>query len=163
MGVSLDDEEKGILKYLGRKYEEEATIDDLTKYLSDLGYGRFSKREFIDKMDHLIDLGYVRSRTEGKGKDRQEIFYLSKLALGLWGGVAKKRNLQGRGPQHDISRLFRRMMGALFLAMGLGLFAYEGPRLTGAVIGTHIQGFLTGALFIFFGLALLFIKPKKSR
>lgn len=76
MGVSLDDEEKGILKYLG-KYDEAVGLENIKRYLNNQGYGGFTSIELTDKLDYLVDVGYVRSKTEGKGDKREERFYLT--------------------------------------------------------------------------------------
>lgn len=159
MGVSLDDKEKGILRYLGKGYDESIDLESIQNYLGDKEYGDFSKKEVIGMLDHLMDTGYVRSKTEGKGDRREEKFYLSQSPLG---GKFKKMNLQGRGIIHDTSTLVKRLFGMIFLLAGLGLFLYESPNLTGAVIGPSTNGFLVGVLFIFVGLAFFFVKSKKN-
>lgn len=161
MAIHLDDEEKGILKYLGRRDEDSVTLNDITRYLDDMGYGGFSKREAENMLDHLIEAGYIRSRTEKIQNTRQQVFYLSRVPLA--GGKAKQKRLQGRGIIHDTSSLIRKLLGSVFLLMGLGLFAYEGPKLTGAVIGVHTGGFFVGGLFIFIALVLFFFNPKKNK
>lgn len=160
MAVSLDDEEKGILKYLGKGYEESINLENIQKYLGDKEYGNFNKRKVAEMLDHLIDTGYIRSRTEGKEDKREEKFYLTK---GIGAGVRKRMQLQGRGFFYDSSRLVKRLTGVVFLLMGIGLFIYQSPNLTGAVIGTPTNDFLVGGLFIFIALVLFFIKPKKIK
>jgi hypothetical protein len=160
MAISLYDEEKGILKYLPKDSEEAVTLKDITKYLTNMGYSNLGAREAENMVDHLIDAGYVRSRTEGRGDKREARFYLSKVPF--VGGKAKQKKLQGRGIVHDTSRLIKRIFGGIFLLIGLGLALYEGSNLTGAVIGIHTSGFLIGALFVFVGLAFFFVKPKKK-
>lgn len=159
MGVSLDDEEKGILKYLGN-YDEAVGLESIKRYLNNQGYGGFTSIELIEKLDNLANVGYVRSKTEGKGDKREEKFYLSRVPLG---GKFKRRSLQGRGIVHDTSNLVKRIFGCVFLLMGIGLLAYEAPNLTGAVIGVSTSGFLVGWLFILIALMFFFIKPKKSK
>jgi hypothetical protein len=104
----------------------------------------------------------VRSKTEGKGDNREEKFYLSKLFGGLEGGLRKRRSLQGRGILHDTSKLIKRLLGSVFLLMGVGLFVYESPNVTGAVIGNSTTDFIVGGVFILLALGLFFIKSKKS-
>lgn len=132
--VVLDKEEKGILRYLGKEDEGSVPLKDITNYLSSKGYN-LPLPDVEDKLDHLIDVGYVRSRTEGKGSNRVEKFYLSNLAAGLLGGVGKKRSLQGRGIKHDLKGLLKRAFGSIFLVFGVGLFLYD-ATLTGAVISS---------------------------
>ena len=96
-------------------------------------------------MNHLIDYGYVRSKTEGKGKEREEKFYLSNI---LGGGSRKRRNLQGRGIINDTSRLIKRLTGSFFFLVGLGFIGYEIFTPTGAVISSG-EGFNLTSLFSF--------------
>jgi hypothetical protein len=159
-------EEKGILKYLGRGYEESINLKDITKYLNESDYVddadkkmEFSIHKTRKMLDHLAETGYVRSKTEGKGSAREEKFYLAK---GMGAGVRKRMQLQGRGFFFDPSRLVKRLTGMVFLLVGIGLFVYQSHSLTGAVIGTPTNDFIVGALFIFIGLAFFFFKPKKK-
>jgi hypothetical protein len=149
MGVSLDDEEKGILRYLGKGYDESIDLESIQEYLGDKEYGNFSKKEVIGMLDHLMDTGYVRSKTEGKGDKREEKFYLAK---GVGAGVRKRMKLQGRGFFYEPSRLIKRLTGAVFLLIGIGLFVYEGSNATGAVIGSS-----SGVNPIFFFASILTI------
>jgi hypothetical protein len=148
------------LKYLDNKSGSNITIEDITNYLKKQDYEELSKKELRGKLDNLIDLGYVRAKTEGKGDKREEIFYLSEY---LGSGLRKKRNLQGRGIFNDTSRLIKRLLGSFFFLIGIGLFLYEMPGLTGAVIGPSTSGFLVSVLFVFVGVATFFINSKKKK
>ncbi|MCX6750820.1 MAG: hypothetical protein NTZ83_05155 [Candidatus Pacearchaeota archaeon] len=159
--IELSDEEKGIVRYLGKRGEKIITLDDIQKYLDSQQYKdndeKFNIKEVRGMMNHLHDVGYSSSKTVQRGNDRKEAYYLAPA------GRFRKRLSQNRGLEQDVMSWLRRVTGSVFLLMGLGLFAYEGPKLTGAVIGVHTSGFLVGALFVFVGLAFFFVKPKKKK
>ena len=132
--VSLDDEEKGILRYLSIDPDEAASRNDITKYLSSSGYNPVSPQDLKDKLDNLMDYGYIRAKTEKSGRSRIEKFYLSKALLG---GKSKQKKLQGRGGIiQDTSKLVKRLFGSIFLLFGLGFFIYDSV-ITGAIISSQ--------------------------
>lgn len=153
--ANLDKKEKGIVKYLGTNYDESLSLNDITQYLKDVGYEDTTRKNVLEKIDNLIDLGYVRSRTKGKGDNREEKFYLSKSLLG---GRFKRRGLQGRGFLHDTSSLIERLFGSVFVLFGLGVLIYEGLNITGAVIsngeGIGISSLLGLTLMIIGGILI---------
>jgi hypothetical protein len=158
--------ENGIVRYLQPESENAIRLSDITKYLNKCEYlddkGNkitLSQDRTRTMLDHLTKYHHTRAITKGDGDDREEAFYLAK---GLGAGARRKMKLQGRGFFYEHSRLLRHLTGVVFLLMGIGLFLYETPNLTGAVIGPSTSGFLVGMLFIFVGLAFFFIKPKKS-
>jgi hypothetical protein len=163
MGVDLKREEKGILEYLGPEYEESFDLKDITKYLNNSHYIDpstkksvvFSLNDTREMLDHLKETGYVRAKTT-KGEQK---FYLSK---GLGAGLRKRMEVQGRGFFYEPSRLIKRLFGVVALLAGIGLFVYQSPNLTGAVIGTPTNDFVIGALLIFAGLAFFFVRSKKD-
>lgn len=146
----MDDEEKGILKYLGKNYDEAEGLKNIVSYLKDQGYSNTSLSDVRDDLDHLIKSGYVRSKTDGKGANRNEKFYLARI---IGGGVRKRKELQGRGFFRDIAKLVERLSGFFFLFAGLIAVVYEGLNFTGAVIS---DGLGVGLAFIF-AFALLII------
>jgi hypothetical protein len=162
MGINLKKEEKGILKYLGPRYEESFDLNDITKHLNKSQYIDpktskpivFSLNDTRGMLENLEETGYVCAKTS-KGEEK---FYLAK---GLGAGVRKRMELQGRGFFYEPSRLIKRLFGVVSLLAGIGLFVYQSPNVTGAVIGTPTNDFIIGALFIFVGLVLFFIKTKK--
>ena len=131
--VNLASEEKGILKYLGKGYDEAMDLDDITKYLESHGYSKLSDEAARERLDHLIDTGYVRSKTEGKGSQREEKFYLSKW---IGEGVRKQKYLQGRGIIQDTSKLIQRLFGSIFILIGFGFLLYQSLHMTGAFISS---------------------------
>jgi hypothetical protein len=157
--INLDDEEKGILKSLSTKKDEALNLNDITKYLKVHDYvdQNIKPREIREKMEHLADLGYVRSRTEISGNDREELYYLSNYVMG---GVRKKSTLQNRGVFNDLRKFVQKFTGAIFLLFGLGFFVYEGLSLTGAFIfslnnGATLTFVFSFALFIIGGFLLI--------
>jgi len=141
--VHLDDEEKGILKYLGRGYDEAVNLKNISHYLRDQGYNNTSLKDMRDDLDHLIKSGYIRSKTEGKGSNREEKFYLARF---IGGGEREKRKLQGRGVFRDLGKLIERLSGAFFLLFGLGVVIYGDLNVTGAAISNSAG---VGLTFIF--------------
>lgn len=150
MSVRLDDEEKGILRYLGRGYSESLDLNDITNHLNDLGYSKVSKKEVLDKLGNLMDYGYVRSKAEEKGPVKNYRFY---LARGIGGGGRRSKSLQGRGLIHDTSSLIKRLFGSVFLLFGLGVLIVSGSGTTGAVISSG-DGF-TVTFVLSFALAVI--------
>ncbi len=148
--VHLDDEAKGILRYLASNYKQSSGLPDIVEYLKDSGYDDVTRRSVTEDLDYLRDVGYVRSKTKGKGEDREEKFYLSRMPFG---GRFKRRGLQGRGVLHDASSLVKRLTGGFFFLFGFGVIIYEGLNFTGAVISTNNQIGISSIL----GFALLLI------
>lgn len=138
--ISLDSEEKRILSYLGGNYKESVGLGDIVEYLKDVGYEGVTRRNVLDKLDRLSDVGYVRSKTKGKGEHRDEKFYLSGAPLA---GKYARRGLQGRGVVHDTSKLIRRLFGSVFLFFGLGAVVYQGLNVTGAAVSSGSGGSLS--------------------
>jgi len=152
--VNLDGEEKGILRYLGKE-EESVGFTDITRYLARRGYEETNNRAITEKLDHLIEVGYVRSKTEGKGNKREEKFYLARR---IGGGGRKRKQLQGRGIIYDTSKLVQRLFGSVFLLIGFGFIIYEGLQMTGAFISStqtiDLTVIFAFALFIIGGFLL---------
>jgi hypothetical protein len=159
---SLDDEQKGMLRFLGKK-EDAEEINDIRKYLSQGGYGSISEKVARDKLDELIDLGYVRSKTEGKPGNKTERFYLSK---GVGAGRRARATLQGRNyVWGDLGSLIKRITGAALVLFGVGVFVYQTPSLSGAVISNaNLKGgnFILPISSLILGGLLLF-KSLKSK
>jgi hypothetical protein len=157
--INLDYEEKGILKYLGKGYEKAITLDEIKDYLKKVEHLEgedLSKKEIRSKLDHLIDVGYVRSKTEGTGEQRKEKFYLSNILAGIEGGVGRKKGLQGRGPWHDLSRLVKRLFGFVFFLSIFASVSFLFPNVTGNTILGNITGNNSSLMsFGFFVFALL--------
>ena len=152
MTISLDYEQKGILRYLDTRKGDPITLEDINDYLKNQEYGKLTKKELRDKIDELIDVGYVRSNTGGERDGRKERFYLSKLAGGLLGGVSKKRSLQGRGPWHDTSKLVKRLLSCFFILSLAASFFFLSPSFTGNAIGNVSESnssLISFGLFIF--------------
>ena len=153
--IKLDNEEKGIVRYLSVE-EEALDLDEIIDYLQDHGYEKLEKSGAMEKLDHLIDVGYVRSKTIGMGKDREEKFYLAKK---LGGGGRRRKQLQGRGIIYDTSKLIQRLTGSIFLLIGLGFLTYQSLRITGAVISSSesiVPAFASAsALFLIGGVLLI--------
>ena len=153
--VSLDDEEKGILRYLSIDPDEAASRNDITKYLSSSGYNPVSPQDLKDKLDNLMDYGYIRAKTEKLGRSRVEKFYLSKALLG---GKSKQKKLHGRGGIiQDTSKLVKRLFGSIFLLFGLGFFIHS-LNITGSSIsssGNFNPVFIPTLALAIIGLALL--------
>lgn len=131
--IPLDDEEKGILRYLGNKEEEGLNLDNIVEYLKKHGYKDLDLKDAREKIDRLIDVGYMRSKTKGKGDDREENFYLARR---LGGGSRKRKQLQGRGIIYDTSKLIQRIGGSAFLLIGFGFLVYQSLSITGAFISS---------------------------
>jgi hypothetical protein len=160
----LNDEERGILKFLGGKGELES-FDNIRNYLHKSGYGSLSERNARKELDQLIDLGYIRSRTVGSGTDREERFYLSR---GIGAGRRAKSTLQGRDyVLGDIGQWVKRIFGKgyIFLVFGLGFLVYSGISSTGMVISSEGSpldaGFVLSFMLMLIGGALLLKKSKK--
>jgi hypothetical protein len=164
MPIYLTEPELGILNCLGTKNQRLLKLKDITQYLNDSEYKNEKgepisinyTREMLNKLTHY---DYVRSKTIQEENTSEPRFY---LAGGTGGGVRRRMKVQGRGFFYEPSRLIRNLTGVVFLLAGIGLFLYESPSLTGAVIGTPTNDFIVGAVFIFVGLAFFFIKPKKG-
>ncbi len=156
VNMPLDTEEKGILRYLGNKEEEVLNLDSITKYLKKHGYEDLNLKAAREKLDHLIDVGYVRSKTEGKGDNREENFYLARR---LGGGGRERKRLQGRGIIYDTSKLIKRLVGSAFLLIGFGFIIYESLQMTGAFISSaqtiDLTFIFAFALFIIGGFLLI--------
>ena len=160
--VNLDQEEKGIVRYLGGK-SQAINVSDIVEYLKDHGYGSLDKKQAIERLDHLMEVGYVRSKTIGKGKSREEKFYLSK---GIGGGGRRKREVQGRGPLYDIHKSLERFVGAIFVLGGLGFLMYQTIGMTGAFFSSAervFPGFIFGFTLYVFGSFLLIHSFKKKK
>ncbi len=152
--VKLDREERGILRYLGNK-EEALDLAEIMGYLKNSGYDITDKKETMEKIDHLIDVGYVRSETTGTGGDRKEQFY---LATGLGGGRRRRKYLQGRGILYDTNRLVQRLTGSVFALVGFGFLVYQGIGMTGAFMSSPQEAtptFLLSLLLFLIGGLLL--------
>ena len=77
MTIPLDKKEKRILRYLEPGYDGALNLNDITSYLQSNAYPNISEKGVAKRLDHLIDVGYVRAKTEGRGNNRDERFYLS--------------------------------------------------------------------------------------
>ncbi len=160
--ISLDSEEKGILRYLGNKKEESLNLHNIVEYLKTHGYSDLTVKDAREKMDYLIDLGYVRSKTTGKGENREEKFYLSRTPLG---GRYKQKQIQGRGIIYDTSKLIQRLFASVFLLIGFGFIIYSISGITGAVISSGqsmAPTFVFAFLLFIIGGFLLKISFKKK-
>jgi hypothetical protein len=144
--VSLDYEEKGILKYLNKSSDSDITIDDLADYLKNQDYGELSKKELRERLDHLIEKGYIRAKTEGRGEKREEVFSLTRY---IGSGVRQQRHLQGRGIINDTSRLVKRLFGSIFvLSLAASIF-FLSPDFTGNIIGNTTATWSNSSLISF--------------
>lgn len=168
MAIRLKNEEKGILSYLGESYKDSINLKDITKYLKAQEYDVDSIKDVREDLNHLIRVGYVRSKTEGKGDKREEKFYLSRTPLG---GKYKQKQVQGRELIHETSKLWQRifnpkLFGSLFLLFGFGFVAYDSLNVTGAVISsaeTFNPAFFLICLLLAVGIVLLTKSIKESK
>lgn len=153
-GVDLEPEEKGILKSLGSK-NQALNLDSIKNYLEHQAYENVEKKDIRKSLEHLSDLGYVRSKTKGEGNDREEVFYLSNYVMG---GIRRKSSLQNRGPWNDLKKFYQKFLGSIFLLVGLGFFIYYGLSMTGAVVSSGeilTPGFVLSFVLFVVGMALL--------
>lgn len=162
MGVKLDDEEKGIVRYLGTNYKESIKLDDIQDYLNDSQYLnednkiiKFSKSDTRNLMNRLIDVGYVRSKTQEEKGKRVERFYLTNIA-GVAGGISKRLGLQGRSPKHTVTSLIGRIFSSFFILSLAASFFFLYPAFTGNVIGKMSAGQSEFLSFFLFLIALVF-------
>lgn len=153
--TELDKEETGIVRLLDRDKENAVTLDELQEMLAKSGYRKVEIPDLREDIDHLIDLGYVSSRTYGGGKDRKEKFYLTHY---LVGGGRRKKAEQGRGLIPSATKMYKRWFGSIFMLAGLGFFIYDGLRMTGAIFSSVTQispGFIFAFALFVIGVFLL--------
>jgi hypothetical protein len=166
----LDESQKGMLKFLGNKKEAE-NLEEIREYLHKEEYGSLSKKVTREKIQELIDIGYVRSRIEQVGKSREERFYLS---MGVGAGKRARATLQGRNyVWGDLPKLLgriKKVTGAILVLFSIGIFVYQTPSLSGAVVsasdvkgGDFILPFsslILGGLLLFKSLKFKKVKKK---
>lgn len=153
--TELDPVEKGIVRLLGSKEEDAVSLHEIREMLKNSGYEVGEISQLREDLDHLIDSGYIRSRTYGKGKDREEKFRLTNYVVG---GERRKIEEQGRGVIPSATKMYKRWFGSIFVLIGLGFFIYDGLRMTGAIFssGTQISpGFIFAFALFVIGVFLL--------
>lgn len=161
--TELDKTEKGIVRLLGSAEDDSVNMDELKTMLNKAGYDVKKVSDLREDLDHLIDAGYVRSKTYGKGAQREEKFRLTNYVVG---GTRRKIEEQGRGVIPSSTKMYKRWFGAGFMVLGLGLFIYEGLTMTGGAVGSQVKAsfgaIIAFALFVA-GLAILESPFKKHK
>ncbi len=160
--IELSQEEKGIIRYLGGR-KSKVNVADIVEYLKDHGYDKLDKKEAIEKLDYLMKVGYVRSKTIGKGDNREEKFYLSKWT---GGGGRRRRSEQGRGFVRDVQKGIERFVSSIFILVGLGFLVYQTISITGAFISSTqeiVPGFIFAFILLCIGVFLLVGSFKKKK
>lgn len=165
--TELDSTEKGIVRLLGSAEDDAVNLDELKTMLNKAGYEVENVSDLRQDLDHLIDVGYVRSKTYGKGSDREEKFRLTNYVVG---GTRRKIEEQGRGVIPSTAKMYKRwfgkVSGAFFLLIGLGVFIYEGIGMTGAVISSSERvtpAFILGFALFVIGVTVLEKSYKQER
>jgi hypothetical protein len=127
-----------------------------------------SKKVVRERVQELIEMGYVRSRVEQVGKNREERFYLS-MGVGA-GGRRARATLQGRNYVWGdlpklLERVYKKATGAILILFGIGFFIYQNISLSGAVISVaelKVDNFILPCSSLILGGLLLFKSLKKK-
>lgn len=156
----IDDLGKEILQKLRGRKEGGLTTREIRDAIEeDMGGDyRVKGEEVRNQLGELIERGDVKAYTKKDGKVK---YYLSK---GIGSGYRSQKKLQGRDFFYNISKMYERILGSIFILFGLGFFIYQNSSMSGAVISNSTSmetSFIVSFCALALGGFLLFKSFKK--
>jgi len=158
----LADNKKEILEHLPRRKIKGLKIEEVQDKLEKLEKTTIEYKELKKDLNELMQQGYVRCFLDED--DNMKRYFLSR---GIGAGKRAQKKLFGKSNIiQDTYKLYKRLFGIIFLALGIGLVIYNGASISGAVISFkegNLNALYLGVVSFVLGIALFMIPSKKKK